>query len=89
MELQEFSLIGLVGELRYPLSPLYPDVRGRLITELTGALDVSDWGWGDEVVNLVNKDRSWTFLAGGRQARAQLYQVQDIDAAIAAAMTLF
>jgi hypothetical protein len=89
MELQEFSLIGLIGQLRYALSPLYPDVRGRIITQVKEALELPEWGWGDEVVNFHNADRSWTLLVGGREARAQFARVEDTAKSIDTAATVF
>ena len=80
MELQELSLISLVGQLRFAPSPLYPDVRGRLIRELGEGLSLPHWGWGDEVVNLHNEPRTWTLIAGHKEARVQFSRVEDVDA---------
>lgn len=89
MELQEFSLIGLIGQLRFALNPKYPDVRGEIITDMVSRLDLPHWGWGDEVINFHNEDRTWTLLAGGREARGVFFRIEEVAEIVGVATELF
>lgn len=82
MELQELSPIAIMGQIWYPLSARYPDVRGSVIEEVTAALELPNWGWGDEFLNFFNDDRTLTLIAGGRESRVQMRRLEDVEAVV-------
>ncbi len=89
MELQEFSILAAIGQVRYPLSSRYPSARGQLLEEVIDAFAFPTWGWGDEFLNFHNEDRSLTLIAGGRESRAQFMRVEDIETVIDTSTRLF
>jgi hypothetical protein len=89
MELQEPSLLGLIGQLRYQLRPRFADVRGAFIEELTGELKLPHWGWGDEAITLQDEERTLTLFATARELRAQVSRVTDLAEVTRMVTTLF
>jgi hypothetical protein len=83
MELQELALKALGCQLRYELTPRYPDVRGRLAEEVIERFDVPQWGWGDQFLNFGNEEQSRVLIAGGQEVRAQINRVSDISETVA------
>lgn len=65
MELQELTCKALIGNVRFRLSPLMIDNRGALISDLTKALETTEFAWSDSHVDVFSTDQhDWYRLTG-------------------------
>jgi hypothetical protein len=88
LELQEILLRGIIVQLRFAVTPRFPDIRGRLIEELSEILELPEWGWGDNVF-LTTVDRSVTVFASSRELRVNFEEVEDAEEHFAFAKQFF
>jgi hypothetical protein len=78
MELQDFVLKGVTSQLRWGVvTPRFIDRRGALIEALTAQHDLTEWGYGDDGLEVFKQDQSIVLAAGNREARGIFENVED------------
>jgi hypothetical protein len=78
MELQDFVLKGVTSQLRWGvLTPRFIDRRGALIEALLARHDLTEWGYGEDVLEVFKQDQSIALAAGNQEARGIFENVED------------
>lgn len=79
VEIQEFVTKGITSQLRYGVTPRFVDQRGQLIEALLDRHGLTEWGYGEDVVDVYKKDQSVFLRVGSREVLAMFENVASID----------
>jgi hypothetical protein len=89
VELQELVLRAATIQMRFPLEPMFADVRGALIRELRTRFSLQDYGWAEAVLQASNEARTQTFIIGSRELRVSYEHLERVEEFIEASRSFF
>jgi hypothetical protein len=89
MELQELVVRTVISQMRFRLAPRFLDSRGALVEKLRREFELSDYGWGQTQLQVLNADRTRVLIVAATELRLVYEHLERIDDYVEAGRRFF